>query len=128
MQLDPDLKLVKVYCRGITSYIPYNKAIILVDEGRAIISNEQTIKIKLSRKKFKRYILERDDYICQYCGRRAIKINIEMYKKYNKQIPDNIATVDHIIPRSKGGYSTPKNCVCACYKCNQEKGNKVLVS
>ena len=33
-------------------------------------------------------------------------------------------TIDHILPRSKGGKNTWKNLVTACKKCNQKKGNK----
>lgn len=33
------------------------------------------------------------------------------------------ATVDHVVPRSKGGADTNDNIVAACYDCNQKKGN-----
>lgn len=49
-------------------------------------------------------VLKRDRYICHYCG------------KYGD-------TVDHIIPMSKGGRNGMKNLVCACYDCNQERGD-----
>ena len=32
-------------------------------------------------------------------------------------------TIDHIQPRSKGGTDFTKNCLCACHKCNQDKGH-----
>ena len=47
----------------------------------------------------------RDDWTCQYCGSRA-------------QL-----TVDHVIPRSKGGGSTWDNIVAACAPCNRRKGD-----
>ncbi|MNB87744.1 HNH endonuclease [compost metagenome] len=49
-------------------------------------------------------VLKRDKYICRYCG------------SYGD-------TVDHIVPMSKGGRNAMKNLVCACFKCNQERGN-----
>lgn len=33
-------------------------------------------------------------------------------------------TIDHIIPRSKGGGDEPKNLRWTCYQCNQQKGDK----
>ncbi len=61
-------------------------------------------KIPLQRKN----IFVRDEYICQYCGKNC------------KSSP----TIDHIIPRSRGGEQSWKNSVTACIKCNQKKGNK----
>lgn len=56
-------------------------------------------------------ILIRDGYTCQYCG---------------KQMVSNELTLDHIIPRSKGGGSVWENLVAACYPCNNRKGSKSL--
>ncbi len=54
----------------------------------------------------RRNILRRDGYRCQYCGSR-----------------ENL-TVDHIIPRSRGGRDTWENLVTACTRCNNRKGNR----
>ena len=62
-------------------------------------------KIALSRKN----ILKRDNHICQYCNTK------------NKFI-----TIDHIIPKDKGGTDTWSNLVAACVPCNTKKGNKLL--
>lgn len=59
----------------------------------------------------RRNIIKRDKYTCQYCGRILGK------KEY---------TVDHIIPRSKGGKNTWENLVTSCRKCNFKKANKTL--
>lgn len=37
-------------------------------------------------------------------------------------IPSNLATRDHLVPRSRGGTNDRQNIVVACYKCNQERG------
>jgi len=55
-----------------------------------------------------RGILERDKYVCQYCGPTGPKAT----------------TIDHVLPRSRGGTSSPNNLVACCFKCNQRKGDK----
>jgi 5-methylcytosine-specific restriction endonuclease McrA len=55
----------------------------------------------------KREILRRDDYTCQYCGRKMRTL-----------------TLDHVIPRRLGGSHTWNNLVAACSTCNRQKGGK----
>lgn len=55
----------------------------------------------------RREIFRRDDYTCQYCGRRSARL-----------------TVDHVIPRERGGRTEWTNVVTACSECNQRKGNR----
>ena len=54
----------------------------------------------------RREVLRRDHYSCQYCGSTK-----------------NL-TLDHVIPRSKGGKHTWDNVVTACSKCNARKGDR----
>jgi 5-methylcytosine-specific restriction endonuclease McrA len=61
----------------------------------------------LSRKN----ILLRDRNTCQYCG---------------IVLPSSELTLDHVIPRSRGGASTWENLVAACHDCNRRKGNLML--
>ena len=61
-------------------------------------------RIMLSRKN----IVKRDRYRCQYCGTRSKPI-----------------TVDHIIPRERGGKDVWENLVAACVDCNTKKGNRL---
>jgi hypothetical protein len=56
-------------------------------------------------------ILERDNFSCQYCGRKAPEVRLE---------------VDHVIPVSKGGMSAPSNLRAACWECNIGKGNRLI--
>lgn len=58
----------------------------------------------------RRNIFKRDKSCCQYCG-------VQMKRA------DEI-TIDHIVPRSKGGVSSWTNCVLACLPCNKRKANK----
>jgi 5-methylcytosine-specific restriction endonuclease McrA len=57
------------------------------------------------RKITRRAVFARDDWTCQYCGARS-----------------NL-TVDHVIPRSKGGASSWDNIVASCAPCNLRKGS-----
>lgn len=50
-------------------------------------------------------VLERDEYTCQYCGGVA-------------------ETVDHVVPKAKGGSNSKKNLVAACGFCNNQKADK----
>ncbi len=54
-------------------------------------------------------ILLRDDETCQYCG------------KHSRDL-----TLDHVLPRSRGGQSTWENLVACCKACNGRKGNRLL--
>ncbi len=58
----------------------------------------------------KKNILRRDNYTCQYCG-----------------VKDQVLTVDHIIPKSRGGTTTWTNVVVACKPCNLNKGNQTAI-
>ena len=59
-------------------------------------------KLKLSRQN----LLARDRFACQYCGRRG-----------------KLMTVDHVIPRDRGGTSSWDNLVICCAACNNRKAN-----
>ena len=60
------------------------------------------------RKITRKAVLARDAYTCQYCGREQHGL-----------------TVDHVIPRSRGGTSAWDNIVAACAPCNRKKGNRL---
>ncbi len=59
------------------------------------------------RKITRRAVFARDGWMCQYCGSRS-----------------NL-TVDHVIPRSKGGNSSWENIVASCAPCNRRKGDRL---
>ncbi len=62
-------------------------------------------RVKLTR----REIFRRDNYTCQYCGRKV-----------------NNLTIDHVLPRHMGGTHTWTNVVAACPSCNHFKGGRSL--
>lgn len=55
----------------------------------------------------KREILRRDNYTCQYCGRKT-----------------TVLTIDHVVPRHVGGEHSWNNLVAACAPCNRQKGGR----
>ena len=62
-------------------------------------------RVKLTR----REVFVRDRYTCQYCGNQSHEL-----------------TIDHIVPRHRGGGHTWENLVAACKTCNHRKGGKLL--
>jgi 5-methylcytosine-specific restriction endonuclease McrA len=60
-------------------------------------------RVELTR----RNILKRDQFRCQYCG-----------------TSHGLLTIDHVIPRTKGGTDSWDNLVCACVRCNTKKGGR----
>lgn len=60
-------------------------------------------RIMLNRKN----LLRRDAFRCQYCGRGDLPL-----------------TVDHMLPRSRGGEDSWENLITACHRCNTKKGNR----
>ena len=60
------------------------------------------------RKITRRAVFARDRWTCQYCGNERGNL-----------------TVDHVIPRSKGGNSTWENIVTCCAPCNRRKGDRL---
>jgi 5-methylcytosine-specific restriction endonuclease McrA len=57
------------------------------------------------RKITRRAVFARDGWTCQYCGSRST------------------LTVDHVVPKSKGGGSNWENIVASCAPCNRRKGD-----
>jgi 5-methylcytosine-specific restriction endonuclease McrA len=56
----------------------------------------------------RRTVLARDHYTCQYCGMQPSRKDL---------------TVDHVVPRSRGGDTVWENVVTACHICNGRKGD-----
>lgn len=106
-----------------SSYVPINfttwkRAIVLVLKQKVQVISERVIRlidyIKIPIKNMyrdrpsKNTIYKRDNNTCQYCGSKS-KL-----------------TLDHVIPKSKGGEDTWDNLVVACSSCNIKKGDKLL--
>lgn len=89
--------------------------------NRFVTYLSETIKFKksaagqraLMTSKLRREILERDGYVCKNCGASQ------------KNEPNLLLEVDHIIPISKGGITSPDNLQTLCWRCNRSKGSKI---
>ncbi len=57
----------------------------------------------------RRNLFRRDQNTCQYCGRRPGTSEL---------------SIDHVLPRSRGGRSSWENCVLSCMECNRRKGSR----
>lgn len=66
---------------------------------------------KTISKKLRFEVFKRDKFKCQYCGRSA---------------PDVVLEVDHINPKSKGGERDILNLITSCFDCNRGKKNRLL--
>lgn len=86
------------------------KANFLLPDILQLLHYRQKI-VKKPLKYTNRAVYLRDRYRCQYCGKDLTKSSI---------------TIDHVIPRSKGGTSHFKNCVASCQRCNMRKADKLL--
>ena len=106
-----------------SSYEPLNitswrrAVVLLLKEKAQVLSNRvirllNYVKLPVSRiishKPSKGMIYKRDDNKCQYCG------------------STRHLTIDHVIPKSKGGDDSWFNLTLACSKCNVKKGDKLL--
>jgi hypothetical protein len=106
-----------------SSYEPLNlasgrRAIVLLLKEKAQILSSRVIrllnyvKVPLSRivsqKPSRSMIYKRDNNTCMYCG------------------STRKLTIDHVVPKSKGGGESFNNLVVACSSCNTKKGNKLL--
>lgn len=96
----------------------WKRAIVLLLKEKAQVLSHRVIrllsyvKIPLSKivshRPSKAMIYKRDNNSCQYCG------------------STRHLTIDHVIPKSKGGSEEWTNLVVACSKCNTKKGDKLL--
>ena len=98
------------------------KAVVIEQNGHLVTSERRSIvtpsvirlayHIKRPRpvlKMTRKEVLIRDDHTCQYCGKRGHDL-----------------TLDHVMPRHRGGTHTWENVVAACKGCNHKKGGRTL--
>jgi len=64
-------------------------------------------------------VMIRDNYTCIYCGARAGSL------QRGKVLARSDLTIDHILPRSRGGRDQWTNTACACTACNHRKGDRL---
>jgi 5-methylcytosine-specific restriction endonuclease McrA len=111
------------------SVVPSRRAVVLVARGRAIVVAHRDevwnsaslsiqvpsvvklasyVKVPFERAipVSRRAVFGRDGHRCQYCGGAA-------------------ESIDHVVPRSRGGEHTWENVVACCRRCNMHKGDKL---
>lgn len=118
--------LIKSNCRilvlnasyEVINITSWKRAVVLLLKEKAQVISDQVIrlveyikipfaKLKLA-KPSRAMIYKRDSNKCQYCG------------------STRKLTIDHVVPKSKGGEDTWENLVVACSACNTKKGDKLL--
>ena len=100
-----------------TFSIPMNEKniveLIKLLESKLTISSFNKEQRALMTVKLRDFIKKRDNFTCCYCGNSTHKE------------PNLLLEIDHIIPVSKGGYTTEENLQTLCWKCNRTKSNKL---
>lgn len=61
--------------------------------------------------------------LCHICGQR---MTLRTYRKHGNHPRGRDATVDHVVPRAKGGSNHWHNLRAACNDCNQRKADRLL--
>lgn len=100
--------------KGKVQVLAYSEKTVVTGEGMIFKIPAVMKLMKLIRTLYrskvpfnKRNVLIRDGFKCLYCGSKEGKL-----------------TIDHIIPRSRGGKDAFENCVASCRRCNNQKGSR----
>lgn len=123
------------------SVITVPRAINLLLAGKAVVVEESASIVRSVRDKMtvpsvialrtyinvprrrahwsRRAVLVRDEYTCIYCGCKPGELH------RGKLMAKSDFTIDHILPRSRGGRDTWSNTACACSGCNHRKGDRL---
>jgi len=86
----------------------------IIKDGK-LVNWEKQVCSKVGRpssevwRRIRSAIFKRDDYTCQYCGKRGVKLEC-----------------DHVTPIARGGSNDDDNLVTACFVCNRSKRDKTL--
>jgi len=74
--------------------------------------------LEFRERTLKKWLKGQGDLVCDYCGKASLKIDAPANSS-------NLCTLDHVIPRAKGGDRfNLDNLVICCHPCNQKKGVK----
>ena len=99
------------------SFCTRQRAKKIIQEHKGYFIAERTLKLKTSKTKEirdRRDVIREDKRICYICNRKIPK--------------KEIATVDHVIPRSRDEFAANKfNLKCCCERCNNDKADMTLI-
>jgi 5-methylcytosine-specific restriction endonuclease McrA len=100
--------------KGKVQVLKHSERLVRTGAGLAVKVPSVMRLIKLIRTLYinkvpfsKKNVLVRDGFKCAYCGNEKRGL-----------------TIDHVIPKSRGGKTNFENCVCSCKPCNNKKGDK----
>ncbi|MBM3194337.1 MAG: HNH endonuclease [Chlamydiae bacterium] len=121
LQFISDVRALRLLMRGRAEVITISDSPSFWDSSYNTVSNSfqvpatirlySRVNINPAVSRFRKVILyNRDNWSCQYCQKRLGKSNI---------------TIDHVVPKCRGGKTTWKNCVVCCKTCNRNKGAKL---
>lgn len=68
-----------------------------------------------------RALRARDGDLCAYCG-----VLLDFRRGVRQEVSTNKATVDHVVPKSVGGFGFLENLKLCCPRCNAKKGSRLL--
>ena len=107
-------KAMCLLAKGKTEVLKYGSGIIRTARGLVFKIPAIMRLVKLVRTIYKarvpfskKNVMVRDGFVCTYCGTKGVRL-----------------TIDHIVPKSRGGKSIFENCVASCKKCNSRKGDR----
>lgn len=121
LQFISDMRALRLLMKGRAEVITLGETQSMWNEYYTTVTNKfqipATIRLHFrvnvnpSVSRFRKRILyNRDGWACQYCS---------------KKLSWNTVTIDHVIPKCRGGKTTWKNCVVCCKQCNRNKGSKL---
>ena len=115
----PERRLIVLLSKQKVAFVDERARQIIQEaiEARRVFTDEPVIVQLLANVRVPRMMLRptranillRDDDTCQYCGKHMREL-----------------TLDHVLPRSRGGQSTWENLVACCRACNGRKGSRSL--
>lgn len=122
-------RAINLIARGKVEIVKYSDKIIRTITH--IIKVPSVIKlIKLVRSVYKRKVpfkkynvFVRDNFTCGYCG-VYIGSGLKNDVTHNGMNKLAVLTIDHILPKSRGGDYSWENCISSCNFCNSKKGDK----
>lgn len=121
LQFISDVRALRLLMRGRAEVITISDSPSFWDSSYATVSTSfqipatirlhSRVNVNPTISRFRKVILyNRDNWSCQYCHKRLGRSNI---------------TIDHVVPKCRGGKTTWKNCVVCCKPCNRNKGAKL---
>ena len=106
----------------------FRRGFILVDKGKAEIIKSDESPVRSEYKIYIRPLIIRLLNYIKYNTRNLRPNRIRIYKRDKYECTycgaTKVLTLDHVIPKSRGGGNEWTNLVTSCFKCNLKKGNR----